>query len=103
MKVRFTVAAAERYDNVLAYLREQNPVAADHMVAAVDRALASLKRFPRRGLRVREFPSIPLQQFLVMSHRFFYIIHESARVVVIVDVWHVAQIPDEPQLPALQS
>ena len=100
MKVRFSLAGAERYDKVLDHLRSQNPLAADRMVASVDRMLQRLKRFPRSGGRVREFPSLSLQQALVGPYRFFYATYESARVVVIVDVWHVAQIPDEPQLPA---
>jgi plasmid stabilization system protein ParE len=46
MKVRFSEEAAQRYDAVLGYIREQNPLAADRMVTAVHRSLRRLRDFP---------------------------------------------------------
>ena len=100
MKVRFSLVGMERYDAVLASLQAQNPLAADRMVVAVDHALRRLKHFPLSGSRVREFPHLPLRQVIVGSYRFFYTVSERNNVVVILDAWHVAQIPAEPQLPA---
>ncbi|HAN92751.1 MAG TPA: hypothetical protein DCQ33_11840 [Nitrospira sp.] len=100
MKIRFSLRGMERYDALLAAIQAQNPLAADRMVIAVDRALRRLKRFPLSGSWVREFPHLSLRQIIVGSYRFFYVVSERNNVVVILDAWHVAQIPDEPQLPA---
>ena len=100
MKVRFSGDAAQRYDAVLGYIREENPLAADRMVTAVNRSLRRLQDFPLIGSRPREFPGLPLRQVIVEPYRFFYIIESDGRTVTIVDVWHGAQLPDEPQLPA---
>lgn len=100
MKVLFAVAAAARYDEVLSVLRQENPLAADRMVENVNRALRRLRAFPLSGSQVREFPFLPLRQAIVEPYRFFYIIDEHLRAVVIVSVWHGAQLPDQPQLPA---
>lgn len=100
MKIRFSLRGMERYDALLASLQAQNPVAADRMVVAVDHALRRLKHFPLSGSRVREFRHLSLRQVFVGSYRFFYMVGERNNVVIILDAWHVAQIPDEPQLPA---
>lgn len=100
MKVRFSEAAAQRYDVVLAYIREQNPLAAARMVAAVSRSLGRLRDFPLIGSRPREFAGLPLRQVIVEPYRFLYIIEADGRTVTIVDVWHGAQLPDAPELPA---
>lgn len=100
MKLRFSPVAAIRYDGLLAYLRQQNPIAADRMVAAVERSLRRILDFPFIGSQVREFPHLSLRQVIVEPYRFFYAIDRRKRVVTIVDVWHGAQLPDEPQLPA---
>lgn len=100
MKVRFTLDGAERYDTILAYIRLQSPSAANRMVGAVDRALRRLGQFPLSGSRVHEFPDLSLKQVIVGSYRFFYVVNQRARVVIVVDIWHVAQIPDAPHLPA---
>ncbi len=67
MKVRFTLAGAERYDAILAYIRSQSPPGADRMVGAVGRALRRLGQFPLSGSLVHEFPGLPLKQVIVGS------------------------------------
>lgn len=100
MQIRFAPLATRRYDDLLAYLREQNPLAADRMVAAVDRALARLRRFPLSGPQVREFPQLPLRQFLVQPYRFFYRVDHGHKLIWLVDIWHGAQDIRAPELPA---
>jgi plasmid stabilization system protein ParE len=70
------------------------------MVAAVNRSLGRLRDFPLIGSRPREFPGLPLRQVIVEPYRFLYIIEADGRTVTIVDVWHGAQLPVEPELPA---
>ena len=103
MQIRFSPLATTRYDALLAYLREQNPLAADRMVAAVERALRRLRQFPLSGPQVREFPQLPLRQFLVQPYRFFYRVDSARKIIWIVEMWHGAQDIHAPELPAPQS
>lgn len=100
MQLRFAPLAIRRYDELLSYLREQNPLAAARMVAAVDSALARLRSFPQSGPQVREFPQLPLRQFLVQQYRFFYRVDPARKLIWIVDIWHGAQDIHAPELPA---
>jgi len=89
MESRFTDAAQASYSAVIDYLLDHNPFAAEHFVADVDAALDRLKRFPAMGVVVRESPTGPIRQFLVLPYRFFYRIDGDT--VLIVAVWHGAQ------------
>jgi tRNA(Leu) C34 or U34 (ribose-2'-O)-methylase TrmL len=48
----------------------------------------------------REYAHLGVRQILVEPYRFFYVIDERRSTVWIVDVWHVAQLAEEPHLPA---
>lgn len=100
MQIRFSPLATTRYDELLAYLREQNPLAAERMMADVDRALRRLRQFPLSGPPVREFPQLPLRQFLVQPYRFFYRVDSARKLIWIVEMWHGAQDIRAPELPA---
>ncbi len=100
MIVRFAPRAEAKYAEVLVTLYDSNPFAAGRFLAEVDKALERLETFPRLGSYVREYPAIPLREFIVEPYRFFYIVEENAATVWIVDVWHGAQVPTVPVLPA---
>lgn len=100
MKLRYTRRATERYTAVLVYLTEQNPQAAQNYFHKVESALGRLRTFPMLGGLTREYAHLAVRQVLVEPYRFFYVLDERRRTVWIVDVWHGAQLPDEPQLPA---
>lgn len=100
MKVRYTQRATERYTAVLAYLTEQNPLAALHFFNKAEAALARLRSFPMLGAQAREYAHLSVRQVIVEPYRFFYVIDQAKRTVWILDVWHGAQLPSELQLPA---
>lgn len=100
MKVRYTRRATERYTAVLGYLTEQNPLAALRFFNKAEAALARLRAFPLLGSYAREYEHLSIRQVIVEPYRFFYVVDEPRRTVWVIDVWHVAQVPDEPQLPA---
>ena len=100
MKVRYTPEATERFLQVLTDLVAVNPFAADRFARTVERHLSRLAAFPRSGFRVREFSDLPLREFIVEPYRFFYCIDERRTLVLIVSVWHGAQLPAQPDLPA---
>ncbi len=100
MKIRFTDDAAAAYAEALAFISLHNRLAAQHFAARVDKALRRVRTFPRSGYFVPEYPTLPLRQFLVEPYRFFYQIDQRNRQLIIHDVWHGAQLPTQPNLPA---
>ncbi|MFO0577591.1 MAG: type II toxin-antitoxin system RelE/ParE family toxin [Polyangia bacterium] len=68
----------------------------EKLEAAVTRACA----FPRSGLPLPEFPHPLVRQFLIDRYRCFYLISERRKEIILVSVWHSAQIADPPELPA---
>lgn len=100
MRLRFTRRATERYTAALAYLTEQNPAAALRIFDKAQPALDRLRTFPMLGGFAHEYQHLAIRQIIVEPYRFFYFIDQRHATVWVVDVWHVAQIPDQPQLPA---
>ncbi len=100
MKVRFSNAASEALDAVLARIGDVNPFAVRRFRARVLSAIQRISRFPSSGNFVREYPALQLREFVVEPYRFFYFIDEKLRLIRIVAVWHGAQLPAQPDLPA---
>lgn len=103
MKLRFTAPALARLDDILLALLDANPFAAERYRRQIGKAVDRLKRFPRLGGRVAEFPHLPLRQVIVEPYRIFYFVDEGADTVWIVGAWHGAQLPRAPQLPPLSK
>lgn len=94
MTVRFTPTAEAKFLGVVAYIVDENPSAA---WSFHDRALESTSRlrdYPHSGRVIPEFPALPYREVIVRPYRFFY--HVVGEEVWIVDVWHDAQIPNDP-------
>ena len=95
MKILFTEYAEKQFLEYLDFIRSDNPDAAIKMR---DKALTTLKRlktFPESGRIIPEYPGFPYREVIVKPCRFFYrIIGDS---IIIVAMWHSAQIPDEPK------
>lgn len=100
MKLRYNRRATERYTAILVYLAEQNSAAALRFFNKAEAALGRLQRFPTLGHYTREYGHLAVREVIVEPYRFFYFIDEPRRTVWVIDVWHGAQLPDEPQLPA---
>ncbi len=98
MNVRFTPSARTQFLSALAYINADRRSAAR---AFRDKALGSLSRlkdFPESGRILPEFPDLPFREVIVAPYRFFY--RSKDDTVWIVAVWHDAQLPAEPDLPA---
>lgn len=102
MKVRLTPEARGKIDDALYRILLSDVFAARRYRDRVALALRRLGQFPQLGHFVPEYPTAPIKQFIVEPYRFFYFIDERRRVLWVVDVWHGAQIPDYPQLPAAE-
>jgi toxin ParE1/3/4 len=94
VRIRFTPSALAQFLAALAYIQRDNPAAADSFRLKAEKALSRLRRFPRSGRVLPEFPDLPFREVIVPPYRFFYRIRN--RIVWVVAVWHGAQLPEEP-------
>jgi toxin ParE1/3/4 len=94
VKIRFTPSALDHFLAALGYIQRDNPAAADNFRLKAEKTLSKLRRFPRSGRVLPEFPDLPYREVIVPPYRFFYRIREG--VVWVVAVWHGAQLPKEP-------
>jgi plasmid stabilization system protein ParE len=95
----YLAEAEARLEGIIAQLYSVNPFAASRFLNNLERAHQRLAKFPRSGHRIPEFPQHRCQEFVVSPYRFFYFIDEGRQMIWIVDVWHGAQIPTQPQVP----
>ena len=94
MKVLFTPSARTQFLSALAYIYRDSPSAAVAFRVKADKSLSRLRKFPRSGRILPEFPELPFREVIIPPYRFFYSI--KVNTVWIVAVWHGAQLPDEP-------
>jgi toxin ParE1/3/4 len=94
VKVRFTPSARTQFLAAVAYIYWENPTAAITFRRKAEKALSRLRRLPRSGRVLPEFPDLPFREVVVTPYRFFY--RTKGQVVWIVAVWHGAQLPEEP-------
>lgn len=94
MKVRFTPSGRSQFLAAIAYICRENPTAAFAFRDKAEKTLSRLRKFPRSGRVLPEFPDLPFREVIVASYRFFYRVKDKT--VWIVAVWHGAQLPQEP-------
>ena len=94
MKIRFTPSARSQFFEALAYIRQDNPLAASKFREKAERILRRLDEYPESGRVIPEFPDLPQREVLVPPYRFFYRVEKKT--VWIVAVWHGAQEAGEP-------
>ena len=94
MRVRFTPFAHAQLLGAIAYIHRENPTAARAFRHKAQKAVARLRRFPRSGRVLPEFPDLPFREVIVAPYRFFY--RTKEKTVWIVAVWHERQSPASP-------
>jgi toxin ParE1/3/4 len=94
MKVQFTPSARLQFLDAITYIYQDNPSAAIAFRDKSGKILLRLRKFPRFGRILPEFPDLPFREVIIPPYRFFYTI--KANVVWIVAVWYSAQLPKEP-------
>lgn len=100
MKVLFTPSARTQFLAAIAYIYRDRPSAAIAFRNKAEKILSRLRKFPRSGRILPEFPDLPFREVIIPPYRFFYTI--KVNTVWIVAVWHGAQLPDEPNDPNIQ-
>ena len=94
MKIRLTPSARLQFLEALAYIRQDNPLAASKFREEAERVLRRLDEYPESARVIPEFPDLPQREVLVPPYRFFYRVEKKT--VWIVAVWHGAQEAGEP-------
>ena len=94
MRLKFTPSARTQFLEGLAYIRQDNPVAARRFRAKAETVLRRLEKYPNSGRSIPEFPGLPHRKVIIRPYRFFYRV--VGKVVWIVAVWHSVQAPKLP-------
>jgi toxin ParE1/3/4 len=94
MKVQFTPTARTQFLAAITYIYRDRPSSAIAFRHQAEKILTRLRKFPRSGRILPEFPDLPFREVIVPPYRFFYSIKTT--IVWIVAVWHSAQLPTEP-------
>ena|SRR3972149_1006894 len=97
MKVQFTPSARTQFLAAITYIYRDSPSAAIAFRHKAEKTLSRLRKFPRSGRILPEFPDLPFREVLVPPYRFFHSI--KTNIVWIVAVWHSRQLPKEPNDP----
>lgn len=100
MRVVYLAPARAKLLSTIAQMASESPAYARRFRGKLTLALLRLLRHPELGHRVPEAPDRPVRQFLIDQFRFFYAIDKKQRTIVIVEVWHGAQLAQVPELPA---
>jgi len=95
LRILFTPAGRRQFLEAIAYIYRDKPSAALAFRQKTEKSLSRLRKFPKSGRPLPEFPELPFREVIVKPYRFFYKIKDNG--VWIVAVWHGAQLPDEPE------
>jgi len=94
VKLRFTPSGRILFLQAVSYILQDNPQAAIQFRKKAERALRRLRRYPRSGRLIPEFPDLPFREVIGPPYRFFY--RCDNRTIWVVACWHGAQLPAEP-------
>jgi toxin ParE1/3/4 len=95
MDIRFTRTARAQFNKALRFIARDNPSAAKSFRGKAEKSLERLSEYPDSGRSLPEFPNIPYREVIISPYRFFYRLEKNS--VMIVGVWHSAQLPAEPK------
>lgn len=100
MRVRLLSPALRQLDDARRLLAQYGPGVARRFQGRLNLAMLRLQRNPQLGGPITEHPESPARQILVHPYRIFYVVSPAPREVLILGIWHVAQLAAEPELPA---
>jgi toxin ParE1/3/4 len=95
LRVLFTPSGRDQFLAAIGYIYRENPKAAITFRGRAEKVLSRLRKFPRSGRALLEFPDLPFREVIVNPYRFFYRV--KGRTVWIVAVWHGARLPEKPK------
>ena len=95
MEIRFTRTARSQFQKALRFIASDKPSAANNFRLKAEKSLERLIDYPESGRPLPEFPDLLYREVVVSPYRFFYRVENE--IVMIVGVWHSAQLPGEPK------
>ena len=87
-KVVWTKSAKEDLKQLVEYISEDNPAAAEHFGLAIIEKIETAGKFPRIGRVVPEEDQEFLRELPYSPYRLIYEIHDDTRIVYVVRIWH---------------
>lgn len=96
MILQFSRKARVQFLAALDFMRGRSPAAAERYRRRAEQSLRRLQKFPASGAIIEEYPDQPYREVLSAPYRFFYRSEGEGEGVIIIAIWHTAQIPDEP-------
>ena len=96
-RVELAPSAREDFRGMLAYIAEDNPMAARTFGSRVLGQLKQLRTYPRSGRIVPEYDNADMREIIVQPYRIVYRVREKESLVQVARIWHAARgIPDLP-------
>ncbi len=94
LKLRLTLTASRRLDEILGFIAQDNPEAADRLSSSIEAALERVAAFPASGRRIPEAPERPEREVLVPPCvRIFYRVEGK-------DLWVLLAVRSEQEFHA---
>jgi len=87
-KVVWTKSARADLKQLVEYISEDNPAAAEHFGLAIIEKIETAGKFPRIGRIVPEEDQEFLRELPYSPYRLIYEIHDDTRIVYVVRIWH---------------
>ncbi len=90
-KIELSLLAEEDLEQIVRFLSERSPAAAEKVALGIISSLEKLKDYPRLGRVISEFERDDLREITYRSYRIPYLIKETENTIEIVRIWHGAR------------
>ena len=94
MRVLFTPSGRNHFLAAISFIDSEGTHAAGVFRKKAEKTLSRLKRFPRSGTALPEFPDLPFREVAIAPCRVIYRVKQKT--VWIVAVWHSARLLRKP-------
>jgi len=94
LKILFTPSGRNNFLAAITFIDGEDASAAVAFRKKVERTLLRLKKFPRFGTPLPEFPDLPFREVAIAPCRFVFRVKQKT--VWIVAVWRGARLPKKP-------
>jgi addiction module RelE/StbE family toxin len=90
-KVIWSPSARDDLKEIVVYISEENPEAAERIGLSFIEASKSLARFEKKGRKVPEFGQEGLREIIMAPYRMIYQINSNSKSLEIIRLWHGAR------------
>jgi len=94
LRVLFTPSGRNHFLAAISFIDSEDTHAAGAFRKKAEKTLSRLRKFPRSGTALPEFPDLPFREVAIAPCRFIYRVKQKT--VWIVAVWHSTRLPKNP-------